>query len=34
MAEDLRRRIHRAIVHMNHEDLETLSWYLIMEGFM
>jgi hypothetical protein len=34
MSESLRRRIHKAIVHMNNEDLETLSWFLIIEGFM
>jgi hypothetical protein len=34
MAEDLRRRIHKAIVHMKNDDLETLSWFMIMEGFL
>jgi hypothetical protein len=34
MADDLRTRIHKVIVHMSYEELETLSWYLIMEGFM
>lgn len=34
MAESLRKKIHKVIVHMTQEELETLSWYLIIEGFM